>query len=258
MERIDYRESGHLAIIELCRPDKRNAFDSLMLRELAEAYTRFEETPTVRCALLCARGDHFTGGLDLGEVGPRVAAGQSLFPLDAVDPFDLGRRRRTKPVVAALNGYCLTIGVELALAADVRIASDDCTMSQIEVARGIYPFGGATLRFPQVAGWSNAMRWLLTGDFWGANEALRMGLVSELTPADKLRDRATQIAKTIAAQAPLAVRATLASAKAAITDGFDCEAKRLTERAMKLFETADAAEGMRSFLERRTAVFSGE
>ena len=258
MQRIDYRVRDHIAIIELSRAEKRNAFDRLMLDELAEAYTRFEEDPEARCGLLCAVGEHFTGGLDLGEVGPQIAAGDTLFPTGTVNPFDLGDRRRTKPIVAATQGYCLTVGVELSLAADVRIASDDCKMSQIEVSRGIYPFGGATLRFPAVAGWSNAMRWLLTGDFFDSTEALRIGVVSEVVGAAELRARAVSLAERIAAQAPLAIAATLASAKAAIADGFDAEAARLTERAVGLMSSEDAAEGMRSFLERREGRFTGQ
>jgi len=186
MQRITYETEGHLALIGLNRANKRNAFDSQMLRELGEAYSRFEDDGALRCALVFANGEHFTGGLDLGEVGPRVAAGEPLFSEGDVDPLGLSGRQRTKPVVIALRGYCLTIGVELALAADVRIVASDCKFSQIEVARGIYPFGGATLRLPQIAGWGNAMRWLLTGDFFDANEALRIGLAQEITEPENV------------------------------------------------------------------------
>lgn len=257
MERISYDNQEHVALIGLARPEKRNAFDIQMLDELGQAYTRFEEDGNAWCALVFAHGDHFTGGLDLSEVGPAVAAGRPLFGEGNVDPLGLGSRRRTKPVVVAVRGYCLTIGVELALAADVRIAGDDTKMSQIEVQRGIYPFGGATLRFPAVAGTSNAMRWLLTGDFFDADEALRMGVVSEVVPAAAVVESGRAIADRIAAQAPLAVQATLASVYAGLTDGFEAEAGRLEDRARRLMGTADAAEGMRSFVERRAGKFTG-
>lgn len=256
--RFDVLPGSTVARIGLARADKRNAFDRQMFDELAEAYTRYEEDEALRCALVYAEGAHFTGGLDLAIVGPEIASGAPMFPDHLVDPLGLGARRRTKPVVMALQGFCLTIGVELALAADVRLASDDAKFSQIEVQRGIYAFGGASLRFPAVAGWGNAMRWLLTGDFFDANEALRMGIVQEIAPADELLARAMKIAERIADQAPLAVRATLASARAGIAEGFEAEAPRLLGRARALMATEDAAEGTRSFVERRAGTFHGK
>ena len=257
MPRISFDREGHVALIGLNRPEKRNAFDRAMLDELAQAYTRYEEDDELRCAVLFAHGEHFTGGLDLAEVGPEVASGKELFSAGGVDPFGLGPRRRTKPLVAALQGYCFTVGVELALAADVRLAAEGVRFSQLEIKRGIFPFGGATLRLPQVAGWGNAMRWLLTGDVFDAAEALRIGLVQEVVPPADLGARARELAGRIAAQAPLGVRATLASAAAAQAEGFEAEAARLPERARALMASEDAAEGMRSFLERREGKFRG-
>ncbi|HEU4406324.1 MAG TPA: crotonase/enoyl-CoA hydratase family protein [Polyangiaceae bacterium] len=257
MPRISFDREGHVALIGLSRPEKRNAFDRAMLDELSQAYTRYEADDDLRCAVLFAHGAHFTGGLDLAEVGPEVAAGRELFPAGQIDPFGLGARRRSKPLVAALQGYCFTVGVELALAADVRLAADDARFSQLEIKRGIFPFGGATMRLPAVAGWGNAMRWLLTGDVFDAAEALRIGLVQEVVPAADLLPRARELAARIAAQAPLGVRATLASAANAEAAGFEAEAARLPERARALMATEDAAEGMRSFVERREGVFRG-
>jgi enoyl-CoA hydratase/carnithine racemase len=255
--RISYATDGHVALIGLQRPEKRNAFDRAMLEELAKAYTRFEDDGSLRCALLFAHGGHFTGGLDLASVGPEVAAGAAIFDAADVDPLDVGPRRRTKPIVAAIQGYCFTLGIELALAADVRLAADDAKFTQLEVKRAFLPFGNATLRFPQVAGWGNAMRWMLTGDLFDASEALRMGLVQEVVPAAELQARALGLASRIAAQAPLAVQAILASSRAAIDDGPAVEAGRLHARARTLMATEDAAEGMRAFLERREGTFQG-
>jgi enoyl-CoA hydratase/carnithine racemase len=257
MTRITEERVGHVLRIGLNRPDKRNAFDLAMLGELAEAYTHYEDDADLRCGLLFAHGDHFTGGLDLTEVGPAVVSGKPLFPLDRVDPFGLGARRLSKPMVVAVQGYCLTIGIELALATDIRVAAASARFSQLEVKRGILPFGGATLRFPSLAGWGNAMRWLLTGDMFDAEEARRIGLVQEVVPLEELLDRATALATRVAAQAPLAVRATLASARAAVGEGLEVEAKRLADRARAVMTTEDAMEGMRSFIERRDGVFRG-
>ena len=255
--RIRTEIDGHVHLIGLDRADKRNAFDLQMLRELAQAYTTFEEDDDARAAVVWAEGGHFTAGLDLAEVGPAVASGQPLFPEDAVDPLGLHGRTRTKPVVMAVSGWCLTIGIELALASDIRVAASDTRFGQIEINRGIFPFGGATIRLPQVAGWANAMRWLLTGDVFDAEEALRIGLVQEVVAPGEQKERALAIAQTIASRAPLGVQATLASAKTTAYDGPDAAAAQLLTLARELMDSEDAAEGLRSFVERRDAKFTG-
>jgi enoyl-CoA hydratase len=258
MERISYERQGHVTLIGLARAEKRNAFDRKMLRELAQAFTDYEDDAEARCAVLFAHGEHFTGGLELSEVGPAVASGAQLFPDGLVDPLGLGARRRQKPLVAVAQGYCLTIGIELLLAADIRVAADSAKLGQIEIKRGILPFGGATLRMPALTGWGNAMRYLLTGDMFDAAEALRIGLVQEVAPAGEALARATGIAERVAKQAPLGVRGTLASARGAMVDGFEAEVARLPARARDVMGSEDAIEGMRSFVERREAVFKGK
>jgi enoyl-CoA hydratase len=258
MSRVTYDIEGHVALIGLHRPEKRNAFDRAMLDELARAYTRYEGDDDVRCALLFAHGAHFTGGLDLASVGPEVAAGGTAFDAHEVDPLDVGPRKRTKPVVVAIQGYCFTIGIELALGADVRLAADDAKFTQLEVKRAFLPFGNATLRFATVSGWGNAMRWMLTGDIFDATEALRIGLVQGVVPASELMKESKALAGRIAAQAPLAVRAILASSRAALEEGPEVEAARVYGRARELMKTADAEEGMKAFLERREGVFRGK
>ena len=143
------------------------------------------------------------------------------------------------------------------LACDIRLCTEDTRFGQIEINRGIFPFGGATIRLPQVAGWGNAMRWLLTGDRFDAAEALRIGLVQEIVPAGELEARATEIAKTVAKRAPLGVQATLRSARTAEHEGVDAAIEELLVIARELMDTEDAAEGVRSFLERRDGEFKG-
>ncbi len=247
----------HVLELGLDRAPKRNAFDLAMLRELAEGFTRAEDDPDVRCVLVHAHGDHFTAGLDLAEVGPHVAAGGALVPDGAVDPFGLFGRRRTKPFVAAVQGYCYTVAVELCLAADVVVAARDARFTQYEVRRGIMPFGGATLRFARVAGYQNAMRYVLTGDFFDAEEARRMGLVQEVADAGAQLVRARTIADTIARQAPLAVQASLVNARTAVEEGHAAALAALMPAARALMATDDAREGVQSFLERREARFTG-
>nr|MDQ3042617.1 crotonase/enoyl-CoA hydratase family protein [Acidobacteriota bacterium] len=171
--RISIEQRGQILLIGLNRPAKRNAFDRQMLSELASAFVELEHNDEVRCGVLFAHGEMFTAGLDLANVAPTIAAGENLdSPESTIDPLGLDKNKlRTKPMVAAVHGKCLTIGIELLLAMDVRVASSNATFAQIEIKRGIFPFGGATLRFPEIAGWGNAMRWLLTGDEFDAAEA---------------------------------------------------------------------------------------
>ena len=255
-QKITVEKRGHLLLIGANRPKKLNAYDVEMLHQLGDAYGELERDDEVRCAVVYAHGDHFTAGLDLGTVGPAVASGEHVFGAGAVDPWGLHGPARTKPVVLAVHGRCLTLGIELALACDVTIAADNTRFGQIEVKRGIYPFGGATFRLVQRAGWGNAMRYLLTGDEFDAAEALRIGLVQEVVPLGEQLARATAIAETIAAQAPLAVRATIANARKSLVEHAAVEGMMAEIRA--LMASADAREGLMSFLERRAANFTGK
>ncbi len=255
--RVVTERDGRIFHIVLNRADKMNAFDLRMLRELAEAVTEYESDASLWCAVLYANGEHFTAGLDLAEVGPAIRNGAPLFPEGSVDVLNLREPRRKKPLVMAAQGWCLTIGIELLLAADIRLAAEGTRFGQIEVNRGIFPFGGATIRLPEIAGWGNAMRWLLTGDRFDAEEALRLGLVQEVVPADELRDKAIQIARTVARRAPLGVVATLRSSRTAQIRGTDAAVAELLVIARELMDSEDAAEGILSFIERREGDFKG-
>ena len=255
---VTVERDGHVLLIGLNRPEKRNAFTVKMLGELSAAYGLLERDPELRCGVLFAHGDHFTGGLDMVDVGPTIQSGQSPYPPDGADPWRL-TGPWTTPVVAAAQGLVLTLGIELLLAADIRVASADARFSQLEIRRGIYPFGGATIRLPREAGWGNAMRWLLTGDEYDATEAHRIGLVQEVAPdAAGALEVATRIAHTIADRAaPLGVRTVLASAHLAAEQGDAAAAVQLQPDVARLFATADGVEGVLSFVERRDAVFTG-
>ncbi len=249
---------GHILLIGFNRPEKRNAADAELLGQLSAAYGELERDPELRVGLLYAVGDHFTGGLDLADVGPRVGEdGIDFVTAGGIDPWQVSGEQLTKPVVVAVQGTCLTLGIELILAADITVAAESTRFGQIEVARGILPFGGATIRFPRAVGWGNAMRWILTGDLFDAAEAHRIGLVQEVVPDGLQFDRALQIAERIAAQAPLAVQATLKNAKHAVRDGDAVAESELQPALVRLMKTEDARIGMQSFLDRTEAVFVG-
>src|SRR5262245_11224014 len=254
--RISLERRGHVLVIGIDRTAKRNAFDLAMWDALCRAYGELERDPEVRVGVLHAHGDHFTGGLDLPQWAPVMAAGGFKIPDDGIDPLGL-LSRVTKPTVCAIQGICLTLGIELALAADIRIAARSARFAQIEVKRGIFPAGGATLRFPREVGWANAMRWLLTGDEFDAAEAYRIGLVQELTEHGEQLARAIAIADVVARQAPLGVYATLASARHALPPSEAAAAARLRSDLAPLLATEDMKEGLRAFLERRPGEFRG-
>lgn len=255
---VALQRDGHVLVMTLNRPEKRNAFNIAMLADLSRAYALLESDDSLRAGVLVARGEHFTAGLDLVDVGPYIAEGRDPFPADGRDPWRLDGTW-SKPIVAAAQGRCLTLGIELLLAADIRIAAADTRFAQIEILRGIFPFGGATIRLPRQTGWGNAMRWLLTGDEFDAAEAHRIGLVQEVVhDAAAAQQRAVEIAHTIAERAaPLGVAATLASAHRARTDGDAAAIDALRPEITRLFGTQDAAEGVQSFVERRAAQFQG-
>lgn len=257
MNLVSTEVKDHVLLIGLNRPDKMNAFTVEMLHDLAEAYTMLEKDDNLRCGLLFANGYHFTAGLDLGKVAPHVQTGKNLFPEGLIDPFNLNGQERTKPVVVAVKGYCLTVAIELMLAADICVAADNCKFGQIEIRRGIFPFGGATIRFLQRSGWGNAMRYLLTGDYFDSKEAYRIGLVQEVVEGNPF-DRALELAQTIADQAPLGVYATLKNARKVLAEAEKAAIPDLLPTVLQLMQTEDAAEGLQSFLERRKAQFKGK
>lgn len=257
--KVTTERRGHLFLMGLNRPDKRNAFDVEMFLQLAAAYGELQRDDQLRCGVLFAHGDHFTGGLDLPQWGPIFAGGQPLaLPDGSLDPFGLDEiHLLQKPVIIAVQGICLTVGLELLLACDVRIAAADTRFAQIEIKRGIYPVGGATVRFIQEIGWGNAMRYLLTGDEFSADEAYRLGLVQQVVPAGEQRHAAITLAETIATQAPLGVYATLASARLARRAGEQAAFARLLPDLLPLMHSEDAQEGVLSFIQRRQAQFKG-
>ena len=190
-----------------------------MLDELSAAYTEFENDSDARAAVLFAHGHNFTAGLDLPKVAPRLRESGSAFLSGMIDPLDLYPPHRSKPIVVAVRGYCYTIGIELMLAADIVVVGAETRFRQHEVARGIMAGGGATVRFVERAGWGNGMRYLLTGDEFGAEEARRINFVQEVVETGRDIERATQIAARIAEQAPLAVAAMRVNARMSIHEG---------------------------------------
>ena len=164
---------------------------------------------------------------------------------------------RTKPVVVAVQGLCFTVGIELMLAADIVVAARDARFGQLEVQRSIFSNHGATLRIVERAGWGNAMRYLLTGDEFDADTALRLGLVQEIVDPGQQLDRAISLAERIAGQAPLAVAETLRSARTAVFAGWPAAVAEFGTAQRRLMLSEDGREGVHSIRGRRDGVFRG-
>ncbi|MCW2665514.1 MAG: enoyl-CoA hydratase [Frankiales bacterium] len=257
---VTVEQDGPVLLIGVDRAAKRNAWNLDVIRGVGQAYERLADDDGVHVGVLFGHGDHFSAGLDLAEVspavaerGPQVLSGEGRF-----DAFGMWRPPVPKPIVLAVQGVAFTLSIELALASDIVVAADDVRFRQLEIGRGILPFGGATVRAPMQLGWGNAMRFLLTGEEFGAAEAHRIGLVQEVVPAGQQLARATEIAQLIAKQAPLGVQGTLANsrlAQRAVADA--AAAQHLREILPSVLGSEDAAEGVLSFTERREAKFTG-
>ncbi|MBA4423971.1 MAG: enoyl-CoA hydratase [Syntrophus sp. (in: bacteria)] len=257
--RITVETRGHVYLMGLNRPEKRNAFDLEMYEELAGAYGELDRHPELRCGVLFAHGAHFTTGLELDKWASVFAGGKWTIPEGCIHPLGIDSDARCKkPVVMAIRGRCYTIGFELLLAQDIRVASTDARIALLEVKRGIYPVGGGTVRLFREIGWGNAMRYLLTGDEITGAEAYRLGLVQELTEPGNELDRAIEIAADISKRAPLGVMAALKSARIAGVEGPGAAFARLIPDLIPIMGSEDALEGMMSFIERREANFKGK
>ena len=259
MSVVTVDRDDHVLLIGVDRADKRNAWNLAVIDEVAAAYEQLSTDDELRVGVLYGHGDHFSAGLDLVEVGPAVTerGPEALAGQGEYDPFGLWGKPASKPVVMAVQGIAFTLSVELALASDVVVAADDVRFNQLEIGRGIIPFGGATMRATTQLGWGNAMRFLLTAEEFGAADAYRIGLVQEVVEPGRQLERATDVAQRIAAQAPLGVQGTLANARVARDQGMQAAVEHLRELLPTIMSSEDAAEGVQSFLERRPGNYTG-
>lgn len=256
---ITLETRGHVLLIGFNRPEKYNGFSFDMFMQLAEAYGKLDADPELRCGLVFAHGRHFTAGVDLPNWGDRFSSGAwPTYKDHERDPLGLVPEKRVnKPLVFAIQGICFTVGIELALSGDIRICSTDARFGQIEVKRAIYACGGATVRMVQEFGWANAQRYLLTGDEFNAEEALRIGMVQEVVAPEKLFERGLEMAERVARQAPLAVAASLRSSRLSLELDIQRAIERLMPDLAVIMKSEDVREGVQSFVERREANYKG-
>jgi enoyl-CoA hydratase len=257
-ETILVAREGHVATITLNRPDKLNAINATLLRELFHTVVELGADREVRCAILTGAGEKaFAAGADIGAMREMTSAEARSF---AHLGHALGERIESTPfpIIAAVNGFALGGGCELALACDFIYASDTAKLGQPEVNLGVIPGFGGTQRLARRVGIGRARELCYTGDAISAQEALRIGLVNTVVPHAELRAKALETATKIAAKGPLAI----AQCKRVIHRGADVPlsvANELEAQAFAaLFASGDQREGMAAFLEKRKAVFEGK
>ena len=256
----------HVAVVVLDRPERANALDLEMLRQLAAAWRRIDDDPSVRVVVLTGAGDRsFCAGMDMRETIPAsqaLARGERIAPedfegLQSVAAATLVEKPLRVPLIAAINGHARAGGFDLLLAAQIRYAVPSATFALEEVALGLYPTGHATVLLPREIAGCHAAELLYTARPIDAERALSMGLLNELVEPEALRSRALETADQIARNAPLAVQATLRGVRA--LEGTDLETAYAQQEAFgrPLRRTRDAREAQRAFVERRSPRFEG-
>jgi enoyl-CoA hydratase len=257
-ETILYERRGGIGYVTINRPDKLNAVNRKVLDELDDCFHAIQDDEEVRVVILTGAGEKaFVAGADLHELA-------TLAPLEGRDFSRRGQwtldliENLGKPVIAAVNGYALGGGCELAMACALRIASENARFGQPEVKLGIIPGYGGTQRLTRLVGKGRALEMILSGEPIGAQEAYRIGLVNQVVPAAELAAAAETLARKIAANAPLAIKFALE----AVNRGLEMTREQGQFLEAVLFglccTTADMKEGTRAFLEKRPAKFTGK
>jgi enoyl-CoA hydratase len=253
--RVTHERQGHVLKITIDNAAKKNAFSPEMMEQLGNALTLLDGEPSLWVGVLCAAGNDFTAGLDMPKFFGPTATRKPLAE-GKIDPFGMKNRCR-KPIVTAVQGIVFTVGIEMMLAGDIVVAADNCRFCQMEAKRGIAPLGGAHFRFITRSGWGNAMYHLLLCDEFTSAEAYRVGLVQEVVPAGRQIERAMELAHIIAANAPLGVQVTKEAGRKFIEAGEQAAIDYVPTIRERVLGSADAAEGIKSFIERRAAKFTG-
>ena len=257
-----YRIEGHIAIITLNRPERMNTISRDMLNQLTEHMLAADKDPAVRAVILTGTGRAFCAGLDLTEVTRPSEGGISNGNNNATN-IDLKFTPPTvmfnmeKPTICALNGSAAGYGLDTALGCDIRIMAKGAKLSAAFVKRGIVPESGGTWFLPRMIGWSKAAELIFTGRTLNATESEAMGLVSVVVDEAEVMPRAMALAQEIAANAPLAVQASKRMMRMGLSENFNDHVHHVFLQLMPLLKTADAREGMLSFMEKRPAVFEG-
>ena len=257
---VTVERRGDLVLVGLNRPFIQNRLDPPTRTRLAETFYQYEHDRSLRVLVLFGHGENFTRGIDVDASQAGIIAGQrAANTAPTLDVLGNSQPHRSKPVVVVVHGDTWNLGHEIYLAGDIRVAAANTRFGQDENTHGRFPGGGATVRFVREAGWGNAMRYMLTGDHWSAEESYRMGITQQIaaTPEAAL-EAGVAMARKIAACAPLSVKATLASAHQYV-DPVEAEAlSKLGAQYSALYRTEDFIEGRRAEAEGRPPRYQGK
>ena len=251
--------TDHVAVITLNRPEVRNAMNRELSGALLKALHRVREEDDIRVAVLTGAGRTFSAGADLKEraqVG-RAADASAASVVEASRAAGFARLPLAKPSIAAIDGYCLAAGFELALLCDIRICTPEAHFGLPEITRGFFPGGGGPQRLMRAIPQAVAMEMILTGDPIDAATALRVGLVSRIVPEPALLPTARQLAQRLAGHAPLAIKAVKEVAQAALDETLEQSLRFGSTLRWIIGQTEDAREGPRAFAERRPPQYQG-
>jgi enoyl-CoA hydratase len=256
--KVTVERRGQIVLIGINRPSIQNRVDPETYLGLAKAYYQYEHDLSLRAAVLFGHGDNFSRGIDVNAFQALAASGRPfLSDPEIIDPLPK-TKGLSKPLIVVVHGDTWNMGHELHLVADIRIAAADTRFGQDENTHGRFPGGGSTVRFVREAGWANAMRYMLTGDHWSAEEALRMGVVQTIAPtADAALQAGIEMATKVAACGPLGIKATLASAHLAIDASESETLSKLEAQYRALYGSEDFKEGRKAEAEGRPPVYRG-
>ncbi len=263
---VRYQVADHVATLTLDAPERMNTISPTMLREISERLLEADADPDVRCIVLTGAGRAFCAGLDLQAqmAGPKGGLG-SLTGTSGPPPGEFDLRSAPPvvlhnidtPTIAALNGGAAGYGLDMALGCDIRVAADTAKLNSGFAKRGILPESGGTWLLPRMVGYAKAAEIAFTGRTLTAAEALELGIVNQVVPADELAGAAGALAAEIAANAPLAVRAIKRMMRAAETETFEQNVHHVFLQLLPLLRTDDFAEGVAAFMEKRQPEFRG-
>lgn len=254
MSVVRSERQGQVGIVTIARPERRNALNLQVKQEIVAALQAMERDASVAVVVLTGEGGYFVAGTDIAEMADMRPSDHVRLDTDRV--FHVVRQS-TKPVIAAVEGYALGGGCELALACDMVVAADNARFGQPEIKVGIMPGAGGTQRLLRSAGRYKAALWCLTGEMIPAAEAYAANLVSKLVPAGEALQSAVAIATQIATMPPLAVQAIRDALRLGADVPLDTALALERRYFERLFDSADQEEGMRAFLEKRAPQYTG-
>jgi enoyl-CoA hydratase len=257
--RVTVERRGPIVLLGLNRTDMYNRFDPELSHQLAKALTDFDHDDSLRCAVVFGHGDNFSRGIDVDAHKASIGGAPVPDNTGLVDPSGKTPQNRiSKPMIVVTHGDCWNAAHELHLAADIRVCSADVRFGQDEASHARFPGGGATIRFVAQCGWGNAMRYMLTGDHWGAQEAYRMGEVQEIAPnKEAALEAGIHLANKVAACGPLGIKTTLLSAHLAIDGAEQPSFAQLGKQYNGLYGTRDFQEGRDAEAQNRPPVYIG-